>query len=57
MAKAGDVIALIDSVRIPVVLRHTVGSGEGFMLLGPCYVHGVMYGETADREGEYIPLI
>ena len=58
MAKAGDVIALIDSAHVPVLLRPVVGgSVEGYMLLGPCYVHGVMYGETADREGEYIPLV
>jgi hypothetical protein len=58
MAKAGDVIALTDSVHAPVLLRLVVGgSVERYMLLGPCYIDGVMYGETADQDGEYIPLV
>lgn len=69
VAKEGDVIALIDSVRTPVVLRSVTpfGAGEegkGFIVVGPCYVHGVMYGETLPKsgsplaqKGKYIPLI
>lgn len=59
MAKDKDVIALIDSVRVPMVLRHSKidDEREGYVVVGPCYVHGVMYGETSDQEGEYIPLI
>jgi hypothetical protein len=59
VAKEKDVIALVDSVHVPMVLRHSKidDEREGFVVVGPCYVHGVMYGETCDREGEYIPLI
>jgi hypothetical protein len=65
VSKQGDVIALIDSLRTPVVLRSVTTSGNrGYLLVGPCYVHGVMYGETPPgsagplaQEGEYIPLI
>lgn len=66
VAKWKDYIALIDSVRTPVVLRWVKAAGgkEGYVLVGPCYVHGVMYGETQPdsgkrlaKEGSYIPLI
>ena len=60
IAKENDVVALIDSVRVPMLLRPSKtpdGSKEGFMVLGPCYVHGVMYGETSNTKAEYIALI
>jgi hypothetical protein len=65
VAKQGDVIALIDSVRTPVTLRSvTAHDLKGYIVIGPCYTHGVMYGETLPnsgsplaQEGEYLPLI
>lgn len=38
----GDQIALIKGYEVPMVIRR---SGEQYCVVGPCYVHGVMYGE------------
>ena len=66
VARPEDQITLIDSLATTYLLRHcrTSDGQEGYMLLGPCYVQGVMYGETQPesghrlaQEGEYIPLI
>lgn len=39
----GDVIALLEGGKVPLVLRR---KGEHYRLVGDCYVHGVMYGEA-----------
>ena len=44
--RAGDIIALLQGGRLPFVLRSRGGPWE---LIGPCYIHGVMYGEAFDE--------
>ena len=44
--RAGDIIALLPGGRLPFVLRSRGGPWE---LIGPCYIHGVMYGEAFDE--------
>ena len=38
----GDVIALLEGAKVPLVLRR---KGEDYRIVGDCYVHGAMYGE------------
>ncbi|KAL7918973.1 heterokaryon incompatibility protein domain-containing protein [Trichoderma austrokoningii] len=42
-ALVGDLIAILDSCRVPIVLRQF---GMSFRVVGDCYVHGIMYGEA-----------
>ncbi|KAK7957861.1 HET-domain-containing protein [Apiospora saccharicola] len=42
----GDYVAVIYGCRIPLVLRP---SGQYFQLIGPCYMHGAMFGEIIDQ--------
>ncbi|KAK8128885.1 hypothetical protein PG984_009993 [Apiospora sp. TS-2023a] len=42
----GDCVAVIYGCRIPLVLRP---SGQYFQLVGPCYMHGAMFGEIIDQ--------
>jgi hypothetical protein len=53
LCRPGDHVVLVEGVRMPLVLRQmewtsVVGHGtvETWELLGDCYVHGVMDGET-----------
>jgi hypothetical protein len=48
-----DVVALIPGVRAPMVLRPAQGDtfhfhGDAYQIIGPAYIHGMMYGETWD---------
>ncbi|KAH8794329.1 heterokaryon incompatibility protein-domain-containing protein, partial [Hyaloscypha sp. PMI_1271] len=43
VTKVGDCIAILAGGRLPFVLRPT---GNHYRLVGPCYVHGIMYGEA-----------
>lgn len=45
----GDCLVILSGSRMPVVLRQ---SGTKWNVLGPCYAHGVMYGETAKNFAE-----
>ncbi|KAF2167536.1 hypothetical protein M409DRAFT_54133 [Zasmidium cellare ATCC 36951] len=38
----GDRLAILEGCEVPMVLRR---SGQHYCIVGPCYVHGVMYGE------------
>jgi hypothetical protein len=52
VAKVGDVIAVLSGGGMPFVLRKREG-GEGYRLVGHCYVHGVMEGQVWPKdEGE-----
>jgi hypothetical protein len=46
-AAVGDVIALLQGAKTPFILR---GGEGGHMLVGECYVHGLMYGEGWDAD-------
>lgn len=45
--RAGDIMVLISGVELPMFLR---ASDDGFILVGPGYMHGVMYGEGWSEE-------
>lgn len=49
-AKAGDCIAVLTGGRIPFVLRRT---GNHYLFIGPCYVHGIMDGEAFPGPEEF----
>ncbi|GAB1316543.1 hypothetical protein MFIFM68171_06753 [Madurella fahalii] len=44
-----DQIWLLDGGRTPFILRKKA-SGDGYIILGEVYIHGVMYGELATTE-------
>lgn len=51
-AREGDTIALLQGGNVPFVLRQTIQSHEkiAWEVIGPCYVHGLMYGEQWKEE-------
>lgn len=48
--QAGDSLWIIPGVRVPMVLRST-GAEDCFNVIGPAYVHGIMYGEALEWDG------
>jgi hypothetical protein len=47
--KEGDIVALFDGMEVPVLLRPVLelsGDLTLHQLVGTCYFHGIMYGET-----------
>ncbi|OQO11558.1 hypothetical protein B0A48_03285 [Cryoendolithus antarcticus] len=48
MAEA-DTIAVLSGFGWPFALRRCEGKAGQYVLLGPCYVHGVMQGQAADE--------
>lgn len=56
----GDTIAVLDGCPCPVVLRPVTAGGEPssscWSLVGPTYVHGVMYGEFVGAESAWRDL-
>ena len=56
----GDTIAVLDGCPCPVVLRPVTAGGEPssscWRLVGPTYVHGVMYGEFVGAESAWRDL-
>ncbi|KFA68692.1 hypothetical protein S40285_02660 [Stachybotrys chlorohalonatus IBT 40285] len=49
--EAGDVVVVLYGGRTPFVLRRTE-DGEAWVLVGECYVHGLMNGEGLSSEAE-----
>lgn len=45
-AKTGDTIAVIHGCKTPLVLRRR--EPDGYILIGECYVQGIMYGEAME---------
>ncbi len=50
-SQPGDAVALFRGAEMPLVIR---ARGSGWELIGPAYIHGIMYGEGWDesRSGE-----
>lgn len=46
--KAEDEIAILHGARFPVLLRRTTGKPQKYLVVGDCYVDGIMYGEAVD---------
>ncbi|UPK95878.1 hypothetical protein LCI18_006813 [Fusarium solani-melongenae] len=46
-AKVGDSIAILQGCNTPMILRRL---REGWVIVGECYVHGIMYGEVIQGE-------
>jgi hypothetical protein len=51
-AQPGDHVVIVKGLTTPCVLRSIEGTGS-YVLVGPCYVHGVMYGEAALDETKW----
>ncbi|KAJ4855732.1 heterokaryon incompatibility protein (HET) domain-containing protein [Trichoderma breve] len=47
-SRVGDQISLYEGGKFPFVVRTRTGQGPK-QLVGPCYVHGIMYGEAWDQ--------
>ena len=60
-SKPGDLVCLFDGVRVPLCVREIDEDGEQarYKLVGACYVHGVMDGETLSlsRDSERFILV
>lgn len=54
-AEEGDRVAVLKGAKTPVVLRSVEGMAQGggedetWMLIGPCYVHGLMDGQIVEK--------
>jgi hypothetical protein len=44
----GDVVCVVMGAAVPFVLRPL---GDGYQLIGECYMHGLMYGEALEMTG------
>jgi len=56
-AEVGDVVGVVAACDVPIMLRP---AGESYLVIGPCYIHGIMDGEALDIEGmrfQYIDLV
>ena len=42
---SGDQVWILENGNVPFVLRPTGKRGETFILVGECYLHGVMDGQ------------
>ncbi|MBE3043866.1 HET domain-containing protein [Candidatus Bathyarchaeota archaeon] len=47
--KVGDEIVVLDGSKVPFVIQ---AQGDGYKLVGACYVHGIMDGEAVAEGGE-----
>ncbi|RGP72899.1 hypothetical protein FLONG3_6537 [Fusarium longipes] len=52
-AEIGDSIVLLSGCNTPLIMRQ---SGNGWKLVGECYVHGVMYGETSLEQHDVVDV-
>ncbi|EEU34261.1 uncharacterized protein NECHADRAFT_85554 [Fusarium vanettenii 77-13-4] len=43
--KEGDVVVVIFGLSLPFLLRKSEAGANKFLVVGPCYVHGIMEGE------------
>jgi len=46
ITQPGDLVCVLFGLNVPYVLRAV---NEGFLLIGECYVHGVMHGEKLEE--------
>ncbi|KAL8896252.1 MAG: hypothetical protein Q9192_003188 [Flavoplaca navasiana] len=56
----GDVLTFIRGAMVPFVLRPLSGDPSQYLLVGPCYIHGLMGSEVVERywkEGETIHIL
>ena len=55
--RRGDLIIIISGARIPLLVRP---NGDGYSLVGQCYLHGFMKGEvlsTASNKAQDVTLL
>ena len=48
-----DVLAFIDGANGPFVLRDSSDETSDFLLMGPCYIHGLMDGEAVKQNAAF----
>lgn len=55
LIEPGDIVCVLLGSQVPFVLRRKV-DGDGYVLVGECYCHGIMHGETVRGldEGEVV---
>lgn len=44
-----DVLAFIDFANVPFVIRDLGEACSDYLLVGPCYIHGLMDGDAVKR--------
>ena len=50
--KEGDQVCIIYGCQTPFILRPTQSKSGSYILVGPCYVHGLMRGEAVEEREE-----
>jgi hypothetical protein len=50
----GDIVAIIQGCKVPLILRER---GPHFIIVGPCYIPGIMDGEAvAEMKSDIVDL-
>ncbi|KAH8819774.1 heterokaryon incompatibility protein-domain-containing protein [Xylogone sp. PMI_703] len=44
--RVGDIIVVLKGGRVPFILRKSTERPKSFRLIGECYIHGIMHGES-----------
>lgn len=55
--KVGDKVALVRGVPMPLILRNYGGDIEGYKIIGPAFISGLMKGELRNQELAHIALV
>jgi Heterokaryon incompatibility protein (HET) len=53
LAELGDAIFVVPGLPTPYLLRRVKGSDADFVVIGPCYVRGIMDGEVVNSTSEW----
>jgi hypothetical protein len=53
LADLGDAVFVVPGLATPYLLRGVKGSDTDFVVIGPCYVRGIMDGEMASSTSEW----
>lgn len=56
-ARPGDVVAIFSGSRVPILVRQHPSRSGLHMVIGECYLHGVMQGEAIPAASQMTPIL
>ncbi|GAB1318118.1 hypothetical protein MFIFM68171_08328 [Madurella fahalii] len=56
-AQPGDVVAVFSGSRVPILVRQHPSRSGLHLVIGECYLHGIMQGETISAASEMAPIL